>query len=47
MLDALGIHEGDVESLRTVSRRVDDLRFRDAGRIPGPSAGTTAGEDAS
>jgi hypothetical protein len=45
VLDGLGIHEGDVESLRTVSRRVDDLRFRDSGRVP--VAGTGAEEDAS
>ena len=33
VLDALGIHEGDVDSLRAVSRRVDDVRFRDSGRV--------------
>ena len=33
VLDGLGIDEGDVDSLRAVSRRVDDLRFRDSGRL--------------
>ena len=33
VLDGLGIDEGDVDSLRAVSRRVDDLRFRDSGRM--------------
>ena len=27
VLDGLGIDEGDVDALRAVSRRVDDLRF--------------------
>jgi energy-coupling factor transporter ATP-binding protein EcfA2 len=33
VLDGLGLDEGDVDSLRAVSRRVDDLRFRDSGRV--------------
>jgi hypothetical protein len=33
VLDGLGIHEGDVDSLREVSRRVDDVRSRDSGRV--------------
>ncbi len=32
VLDDLGIEEGDVDRLREVSRRVDDLRFADKGR---------------
>ena len=38
VLDDLGIEEGDVDRLREVSRRVDDLRFADKG--PGTMHGT-------
>jgi hypothetical protein len=31
VLDGLGIHEGDVDRLRELSRKVDDLRFADKG----------------
>ncbi len=31
VLDGLGIEEGDVDRLREMSRRVDDLRFADKG----------------
>jgi hypothetical protein len=44
VLDGLGIDEGDVDSLRAVSRRVDDLRFRDSGRLF--DAATAEGENA-